>query len=114
MMKNKFLLLAQIILLTSWLATDCSMEYYKLVVAVQLGLTSLAIVPFKIKGKFLLIALIPFLGSCVTEKGAMKYYLKHNDQLAELAAAKFPVKERIVPGVPVITHDTITQTGPTI
>lgn len=113
-MKNKLLLLAQIVLLISWLATDCSMEYYELVVAVQLGLTFVAIMPFKIRGKFLLMALIPFVSSCVTEKGAMKYYLKHNDKLAELAAAKFPVKERVVPGVPVITHDTITQTGPTI
>ena len=44
----------------------------------------------------------------------MKYYLKHNDQLAELCAAKFPVKEHTVLGTPQIERDTFFTPGPTL
>lgn|GEM_PF-1725649 len=66
------------------------------------------------KNKLLLIALVALLSSCVGQRGAMKYYLKHNDQLAELCTAKFPVKERIAPGTPRIERDTFYTPGPTL
>jgi hypothetical protein len=54
------------------------------------------------------IFLMMLFSSCVTRKGATDYFLnKHPEQLAQLCADKFPVKEFYRPGIPVIIRDTI-------
>jgi hypothetical protein len=66
------------------------------------------------KNSLILIVGSILLFGCVGQKGAIKYYLKHNDQLSELCAAKFPILERISPGKPVQTIDTLYLPGVTI
>lgn len=54
-----------------------------------------------------LLAVLSGLTSCNLEKQATKYYALHPDKLAEKCAAAFPVQEKIIPGKPVITRDTV-------
>jgi len=58
----------------------------------------------------LVIAFLAVLSSmvgCNLEKQATKYYALHPDKLAEKCAAAFPVQQKLIPGKPVITRDTI-------